>query len=466
MDPKMTRESQKVAREIQNRLLANFIGLVRSSTKRGMLQATLQNTVDLTAEISGAEMGSLFLLDATGKVTDCIIMRESATPEERLKLVGRILDKGLAGWVVKHRAVGLVHDTHRDARWLELPDQPYKARSAVVTPILKGDQLFGLLSLVHARPHRFDRHTVELLQATADHIAIVLENAQLYQQLNQAYRSLETAKEKIEAYSNALDAELEKGQRMQRNFLPRQLPVVPGWHVAACFHPAKQVSGDFYDIFPLPHERLALLIGDVCDKGVSAALFMGIFRSLLRAYFEEGFGPGRSLAAAPRLPTTRQDLEGAMVGALDFLNRHIERHHGREGIFATLFFGILATDSGQLAYINAGHEPLLVIQPDGAIRELNPTGPAVGIMAEARFRRRLIRLQAGETLLGFTDGLIDACPQGGEAFGRPGLWDAIADHRAPTPAALIEALQDRVYAHLGGAALTDDISMIAVGRNA
>jgi sigma-B regulation protein RsbU (phosphoserine phosphatase) len=462
----MSRESQKVAREIQNRLLANFIGLVRSSTKQGMLQATLQNTVDLTAEISGAEMGSLFLLDAAGTVTDCIIMRESATPEERRRLVGRILDKGLAGWVVKNRSVGLIHDTRRDARWLELPDQPYKARSAVVTPILKGDQLFGLLSLVHARPNRFDQHTVELLQATADHIAIVLENAQLYQQLNQAYRSLEAAKEKIEAYSNALDAELQKGQRMQRNFLPRQLPIIHGWHIAACFHPAKQVSGDFYDIFPLPQERLGLLIGDVCDKGVSAALFMGLFRSLLRAYFEEGFGPRQDLAAATRLPTHRQDLEEAMVGALDFLNRHIERHHGREGIFATLFFGILSTASGRLAYINAGHEPLLVIQPAGTIRELNPTGPAVGMMADARFQRRSIRLQAEETLLGFTDGLIDACPLTGKAFGRDGLWSVIADHTALTPAAWIEVLQRRVFAHLAGAALTDDISMIAVGRTA
>jgi sigma-B regulation protein RsbU (phosphoserine phosphatase) len=459
----MTRESQKIAREIQTRLLANFIGLVRSSTKQGMLQATLQNTVDLTAEISGAEKGSLFLLDAAGVVTDCIIMRESASHQERLQLIGRILNQGLAGWVVKHRTVGLVQDTRTDNRWLELPDQPYKARSAVVTPILKGGQLFGLLSLVHARPKRFDLHTVELLQATADHIAIVLENAKLYQELNQAYRSLETAKEQIEAYSNALDAELQKGRRMQRNFLPRVLPEIPGWKINACFHPAKQVSGDFYDVFPLPAKHLGLLIGDVCDKGVSAALFMGIFRSLLHAYLEGGFGKTRSLEAAAFQSADHRRLAAMMVGAIDFVNRYIDKHHGREGIFATLFFGILDTDQGRLAYINAGHEPLVLIRSDRSITELTPTGPSVGMMAEAQFSCLAIQLDFGETLIGFTDGVIDACPREGKAFGREGVMASLTQ-QGLAPDRWIDTLARDVFAHLAGAELTDDISMLAVHR--
>jgi sigma-B regulation protein RsbU (phosphoserine phosphatase) len=458
----MDDNSEKIALEIQTKLLQNFINLVRSSDEEEMLKTTLQKTVDLATDITRAEAGSLFLLNSAGVVTDCIMMREISSQEDSVQLIGSVLDQGLAGWVVKHHQVGLIADTLEDDRWLELSDQPYQVRSVIVTPILKGDNLFGILSLVHSEPHQFNGNTVELMKATADHIAIVLENAKLYQSLNEAFHELERANQKIEAFSNALSAELEKGRHMQRTFLPESMPDIPGWKIQACFHPAKQVSGDFYDVFPIDGQHIGIIIADVCDKGVSAALFMGIFRSLIHAYMESAFEWNQAHAPGGNQDKPRS-LSDRSRGALVFLNHYIEKHHGKEGIFATLFFGILNKNSGQLEYINAGHEPLMIVKNDCIVRELLPTGPAIGLMSEAQFALESVCLDQGETLIGFTDGITDACSNSGERFCRSGIGATIQGACGPNEK-LMQSIIDGVFGHLDGCELTDDIAMISISR--
>jgi sigma-B regulation protein RsbU (phosphoserine phosphatase) len=459
----MDDNSEKIALKIQTRLLQHFISLARSSDEEAMLKTTLQKTVDLAAEITGAEKGSLFLIDRDGVVTDRIMMREISSPADSARLVGTVLDRGLAGWVVSHREVGLIADTREDERWLQLSDQPYTARSAIVTPILKGDNLFGLLSLVHSEPHRFNTTTAELLKATAAHVAIVLENAKLYQSLNEAFHALESANDKIETYSNALSAELEKGRHMQRTFLPEKMPDIPGWQIDACFYPAKQVSGDFYDVFPIDEAHLAVIIADVCDKGVSAALFMGIFRSLIHAYLESAFDCGDRKHPPLGIGAKPGSLSDRTQGALSFLNNYIEKHHGKEGIFATLFFGILNIFDGQLEYVNAGHEPLMIVKDNTVLRELLPTGPAIGIASEARFTSGTARLDQGQTLLGFTDGVTDASPDSGDRFCRSGIHASI-EHLTMPGKPLIKAILEDVFGHLKDSDLTDDIAMISIRR--
>ena len=458
----MDDNSEKIALEIQTKLLQNFINLVRSSDEEEMLETTLQNTVDLSTEITRAEAGSLFLLNSAGVVTDCIMMRETSSHEDSVKLIGSVLDQGLAGWVVKHHQVGLIADTLEDDRWLELSDQPYQVRSVIVTPILKGDNLFGILSLVHSETDQFNDHTVELMTATANHIAIVLENAKLYQSLNEAFHKLGSANKKIEAFSNALSAELEKGRHMQRTFLPERMPDIPGWKIQACFHPAKQVSGDFYDVFPIDEQHIGIIIADVCDKGVSAALFMGIFRSLIHAYMESAFEWGQAQPLGGNQDKPRSISDRSM-GALVFLNHYIEKHHGKEGIFATLFFGILNKKDGRLDYINAGHEPLMIIKGNCVVRELRPTGPAIGILSDAQFALESVYLDHGETLIGFTDGITDACSNSGERFCRSGIGATIQGSCEPSEK-LMKSIIDGVFGHLGGCELTDDIAMISISR--
>ena len=210
--------SEKGALQVQSRLLENFVSFARSSAKERVLTRLLQKTLEISAELTGADKGSLFLLDADGAVTDGILTRVDPTPEQRSKIIGQVFDKGLAGWVRRYHKVGLIVDTRNDDRWVNLPNQPYTVGSALAVPILKGDDLLGIITLLHDQPKHFNRDTAKLMQITAAQIGNALENARLYSKLDESYRSLEKAKLKIEAYSKALDKEMEKGKKIQRDF--------------------------------------------------------------------------------------------------------------------------------------------------------------------------------------------------------------------------------------------------------
>ncbi len=147
-------------------------------------------------------------------------------------------------------------------------------------------------------------------------------------------------------WAKSLERELEIGREIQQSFLPDELPQPAGWEIAATFQPARQVAGDFYDAFPLAGgSRIGLVVADVCDKGVGAALFMALFRSLLRAFAERAFDGDAASANGPRLLST-------VVATNDY----IARTHGRSNMFATAFVAVLDPGNGSVAWVNAGHE--------------------------------------------------------------------------------------------------------------
>ena len=219
-------------------------------------------------------------------------------------------------------------------------------------------------------------------------------------------------------WAKSLERELEIGREIQKSFLPEELPQVAGWEIAARFRPARQVAGDFSDAFLLPSSgRIGLVIADVCDKGVGAALFMALFRSLLRATATgAAWGPE---AATELLRTVR------------LTNDYIARTHGRSNMFATLFFGVLDPATGSLLYVNGGHEAPILFGPAGVKTRLSPTGPAVGMLPDMPFEVRETRLEAGEGLLAFTDGVTDA--RGASGFYGEGRLLALLVSPSPPP---------------------------------
>jgi sigma-B regulation protein RsbU (phosphoserine phosphatase) len=457
-------KSEKAAFQAQNKLFENFVALARSSEKEKMLPAILQQTLDISADLTGAEKGGLFLLDRNGVVTDSILTRGDATPEQRLSLIGSVLDKGLAGWVRHHRRVGLVIDTKDDDRWLDLRDQPYTARSALAVPILRGDQLLGLLTLLHAQPGHFSPESAELMLLTAGQIGNALENARLYARLDESYRSLEQAKAKIEAYSKALDAEMETGKKIQKNFLPSQIPKLPGWEIATCFHPARQVSGDFYDAFLLPGGRIGLVIADVCDKGVGSALFMALFRSLIRVFSGQISLRGLSLSTTDQKKSETADDESSIaLQAVSLTNDYIAEEHEQESMFATLFFGVLNPENGTIAYVNGGHEPLFICGDSGVRESLTAAGPVIGMMPNASYAVKKIQMNPGETLIGYTDGVTEALSPDEKLFTKDRFLSILAQPAA-SASELILKIKTDLFSHINNAPQFDDITMIAVHR--
>ena len=199
-------KEEKAALQVQSRLLEKFVTLARSAAKERVLTAILQKTLEISTELTAAEKGSLFLLDSAGAVSDSLLTRRDATPEQSARIIGTVFNKGLAGWVRQYRKMGLILDTKDDDRWLDLPNQPYTVGSALAVPILRGDNLLGILTLLHAQPGHFTTEAADLMLLTARQIGGALENTRLYTRLDESYRLLKQAKVKIENYSKALDA--------------------------------------------------------------------------------------------------------------------------------------------------------------------------------------------------------------------------------------------------------------------
>lgn len=269
--------------------------------------------------------------------------------------------------------------------------------------------------------------------------------------------------------SQNLRREMSVARSIQRDFLPESLPVVRGIQLEAALHPARQVSGDFYDAFQLaPSGKIVLVVGDVCDKGVGAAMFMALFRSLIRASADP-VGGGAIQMIGGRRTLVRQSLEEATPADLltrvaSFTNNYIARLHGRTNMFATVFLATLDPFGGELVYVNAGHEPALVIAPAGDIRALRPTGPALGMLPDAKFTAVDGDLDPGHSLIAFTDGLVEARSPTGEVFGSERLREVFRSHRAGGASALVGGAVDALRAFARQAEPHDDLTMLAATR--
>ena len=258
-------------------------------------------------------------------------------------------------------------------------------------------------------------------------------------------------------YLNSLQREMDIAREIQKSFLPAGLPALPGWQIAASLTAAREVAGDFYDAFLLPSGELLCAIGDVCDKGVGAALFMTLFRSLVRVTATSDLG--HSLAGNSALsPTAR------LRHVLSYTNEYIADTHADANMFATLFVAILNPHSGLLSYINAGNEPPLLVRADGTLVSLPPGGPTVGVIPGAAFRTGEITLAAGDLLLAFTDGLPDALDDQGHSFGRERVQQLLRPQPA-SPAGLLQQITSQAAQFSGSAAQFDDITLLAVRRD-
>lgn len=321
---------------------------------------------------------------------------------------------------------------------------PTPDNSFIVVPLMIGGEFMGRITVAKLPAYAFNQSDVRLLQTLVNSMSVALENARLWEQ------------EKL--YRKALQRELEIGREIQAGFLPEALPQIEGWEIAASLMSAREVAGDFYDAFELPDGTIGLVIADVCDKGVGAALFMTLFRSLIRAasnldYFEHIANENTAHSPAERLKR-----------AMSLTNNYIAETHEKSGMFATLFFGILDPRDGRLAYINGGHEPPLIIR-EGSVREiLAKTGPAVGLILDGCFELRETALQAGEIFLAYTDGVPDCQSPRGDFYGRDNLL-AVLREASVSSLDLVKAIEADLRQHTAEATRFDDVTLLAVRRS-
>ena len=310
--------------------------------------------------------------------------------------------------------------------------------SLLIVPIISVNKVTGIISLhASAKDFVFSKYEIDLARTIAIQVVGSVENAK---QFSKTEHALDVA-----------ERDLEIGRQIQSGFFPESVQQIPGWEISAHFKAARQVAGDFYDVFQLDNSKLtAIVIADVCDKGVGAALFMVLFRSLLRAYSQNTI--------------TSANVKAGLKEIIANTNNYIANTHSNSNMFASIFFGVLNPESADMYYVNAGHDaPVIINRYGNIIRRLEPTGPVAGMFPCMNFNIELLQLNHGDMLFTFTDGTTDAMNNKKEFFTEGNLLKLISSPRLSGFSLLFD-LNSALIKHIDLTNQYDDITQIAVRR--
>ncbi|MBI5953830.1 MAG: GAF domain-containing protein [Chloroflexi bacterium] len=315
--------------------------------------------------------------------------------------------------------------------WVEIQpgaeaDPAVADRLLIAVPISIKNDMFGIMLVEEAeKARRFRARRIEIINGIAQQVALAIQNDLLQQEM---------------VVRERLETEVQLARQIQQTFIPQSLPEHESWQFAARWRTARQVGGDFYDMIELPGNKLGLFIADVADKGMPAALFMALTRTLLRAAAVEMKSPVDVLRRVndQLLPDTQQ------------------------GMFVTAVYGVLDVASGEFTFVNAGHNPPFWAKRDGSLEKLTRTAIALGVTEQPKMQERTISLAEGDMLLLYTDGLTEAFSPAGELFGDERLADALSCSCAADE--LLQAVEERVNEFIESVPLGDDMTMLAVKR--
>jgi serine phosphatase RsbU (regulator of sigma subunit)/anti-sigma regulatory factor (Ser/Thr protein kinase) len=302
----------------------------------------------------------------------------------------------------------------------------------LVVPLVSQGELIGLLNLGPRRSEQeYSADDRKLLNDLAGHAAPAVRVAQLVREQEAEVRQRER-----------IEQELRVAQLIQQQFLPQELPDLPGWQVAAYYGPAREVGGDFYDFIKLPDDQIGIVVGDVTDKGVPAALVMATTHSILRA-------------EAPRLVAPSEVLTRVNNLLVEEMPAHM---------FVTCLYAVLDPASGRIRYANAGHN-VPYVSTEGGVTELRATGMPLGLLPEMTYEEKEATLALGDTVLLHSDGLAEAHNPKREMFGFPRV--AFLTGEASDGEVLIDRLLKELQEFTGaGVEQEDDITLVTIGRRA
>jgi phosphoserine phosphatase RsbU/P len=327
------------------------------------------------------------------------------------------------------RAVNIVECTRlRDSMRAEGDNQGLLFHASV--PLISHGKPLGLINVAAAAWQFLTHADLRFLSAVSVQLVVALERAQFY--------------EVAEAQRIRLENELQVARQVQAGLMPREMPDIPGFGIAGAWHPAREVAGDFYDIFPLDEGRWGMVIGDVADKGTAAALYMAMVRSLILSGALRHRSPAAVLAEV----------------------NHTILRQSSAVIFVTVFLAVLDPKKQTLQYANAGHNPPVVRRASGAIESLTKTGSALGVFDEPQLSVTTITLGPGDAVVLYTDGVTEAWqpyPRN-QDYGIHGLAAAIA--AAPRKAGeLLAHVEADLNAFTGGAPPQDDVTFLVLTRD-
>jgi serine phosphatase RsbU (regulator of sigma subunit) len=412
---------------------------------RAKLEDLVELVLEKCREVLTAESASILLHDAEREELYFPYVAEAdAETEKELQELRIPADRGIAGAVLRSGRALKIDDTANDPRFFSGVDRRTGGvtRNLLCAPLRSHHGPIGVIQVRNHKRGGFNAADLAFLDALGGSVAVAIENARMYRQLTDQVEALERAvREHNELLS--LRRELDIARDIQQSILPRSFPERPDVGVFAEMIPADEIGGDFYDFFFLDGDRIALLIGDVSGKGVPAALFMAMTRTLLRSAAALCTSPGECLKRVNELLIPDNKAE----------------------MFVTVFYGILDIPSGRLEYSNGGHNLPYMLRADGRVEALARTGGTVlGMLGGVDFRTQEAALGREESLLLFTDGVTEAMDVDGELFGEDGLEAVLAACSRRTPTEIVRSIRDAVERHAGIAVQSDDLTALVVRR--
>ncbi len=258
-----------------------------------------------------------------------------------------------------------------------------------------------------------------------------------------------------------MQSELEIAREVQAQFFPKEVPSLGGLDLAGLCQPARTVSGDYYDFLTLGDRRLALAIGDIAGKGISAALLMASIQSMLHAQLYLAGASFQARAASAGGQATRGG-DFTIAALVASINRQLHEHIA-PGHFATFCCAVYDDASGELAYTNAGHLPPIILR-DGQIRRLEKGGTVLGLFPAARYEQESLCLERGDVLVAFTDGVTEPENSYGEEFGEARLLEILRRAAGRSPAEIINTVMTAVREWTGTPELQDDMTLLVARR--
>ncbi|MBN1484489.1 MAG: SpoIIE family protein phosphatase [Chloroflexia bacterium] len=362
------------------------------------LDEVMEYVIDGTCALLGAEQGFCCFLDHAGRLRPHTARGLQAADLDALA-------RPFQGALDERRPIACAH--------------PQSAQGAVLAaPLLVRNQVQGLLGVATVYERQFSPVEQKRLTNVANLAALALDNARLYERVQQ---------------------ELALGWQIQQSFLPTSWPALPHTDLAVFCRPAREVGGDFYDVVPLPDGCLGLVMADVSDKGVPAALFMALTRSLLRAY-------------APQQSVPSQVLHQ--------VNEFLVRDAGVSNMFVTLFYAIWDPQRRRLCCANAGHNLPLLCRREGDLEILPPGGLALGVMPQQRWPEVELLLRPGDVLVTYTDGLTEARNSARDIFGDERLRQLLQPPLSPSAEGVLQHLVRAVDDFCGDTPAADDLTLL------
>lgn len=304
-----------------------------------------------------------------------------------------------------------------------------RLRSILCAPLKVKENILGAI-YVDNRLHvgLFTQADLDLLSAIAASAAIAIENARLYQ---------------VAVEKGRMERDLQLAYKVQSSLLPHETPSYGGWEFATRWIPAREVAGDFFDFFPLGDGELGIVIADVADKGIASALFMASCRSVIRGSMLRASSPQDGINSANRLI-------------------HAD---ATDGNFLTLFYAQLNPESGEMVYVNAGHNPpLLVRRGADVLQKLTLTGMALGVIEDFNYEQRAINLNPGDMIFLFTDGVSEAVDIDSAEFGEARLEKFVLDNQEQTAEDLAASLETTLEVFTASTQPFDDITIVVIKR--